>query len=238
MNQGVKSRIERYKYWDIFADDVANRTDREVLADIDDLMTNVVEDVTERAQKEGKDPAQTRKMVAGKYFHALVSYATADTASKSGLRLLHDKKLESTDLANAVPSLGKGGKALSPDADIVYYDPEDTTSPIFILSCKTSFRERMAQSGMWKLLFQISKHDCSDPDCPTAGYSFSGSFDRDIYMGFATADFYNDVSSKDIVDLFDFGYAPTVKNASSDSTAYPMTHLLDHIQNTWADFQN
>lgn len=237
MNQDAKSRIERYQYWDIFADDVDQRSDRKILADIDDLMTNVEEDVTERAEAAGNDPAQTRKKVAGDYSQALVSYATAEPAERSGFRLLHNRDLGATELSGAVPSLGGGDIELSPDADIVYYDPDDETSPIFILSCKTSFRERMAQSGMWKLLFEAARYKCSDPECPTHDYSFRGDFDREIHMGFATADFYDDVEAKDIVDMFDFGYTPSIASSRYDSTVYPLSSLLDHIENRWADFR-
>jgi len=232
MNQDVKSRIEQYTYWDIFEEDVNRRTDREILTDIEGLMTNVVDEVTARAEENGKDVSQVRSNVAGNYFQALVSYATADVAAENGLRLLHSKKLESTELADAVPVIGGEDETiLSPDSDIVYYDPEG--GPIFIISCKTSLRERMAQSGMWKLMFEVATHSCSDPDCPTHNYSFSGEFERDIYMGFGTVDFYDDVESKDIVELFDFGYAPTVDEGAS-GVAYPLERLIDHIENEWS----
>jgi len=235
MNQDVRSRIERYTYWDIFEDDVDRKSDREILTDIDNLMNNKVDEVTERARENNKDVSQVRATVAGKYFQALVSYATADVAADNGLRLLHSKKLASTELADAVPIIGDEEETvLSPDSDIVYYDPDG--GPIFIISCKTSFRERMAQSGMWKLLFEVTTHSCSDPDCPTHAYSFSGEFERDIYMGFATADFYDDVESKDIVELFDFGYAPT-QDEDDSGTAYPMDRLIDHINNGWSEFR-
>ncbi|WP_435197472.1 BsaWI family type II restriction enzyme [Natronomonas sp. EA1] len=235
MNQDVKSRIEQYTYWDIFEEDVNRRTDREILTDIEGLMTNVVDEVTARAEENGKDVSQVRSNVAGNYFQALVSYATADVAAENGLRLLHSKKLESTELADAVPVIGGEDETiLSPDSDIVYYDPKG--GPIFIISCKTSFRERMAQSGMWKLMFEVATHSCSDPDCPTHNYSFSGEFERDIYMGFGTVDFYDDVESKDIVELFDFGYAPTVDEGVS-GVAYPMERLIDHIENEWSSFR-
>lgn len=235
MNQNVRSRIEGYTYWDIFEDDVDCRSDREILTDINDLMTNVVDEVTERARDNNKDVRQVRSNVAGNYFQALVSYATADVAADNGLRLLHSKRLESTELADAVPIIGdKEDTVLSPDSDIVYYDPDG--GPIFIISCKTSFRERMAQSGMWKLMFEVATHSCSDPDCPTHNYSFAGEFEREIYMGFSTVDFYNDVESKDIVELFDFGYAPTVDEGTS-GVAYPMEKLLDHIKTRWNSFR-
>jgi len=55
-------------------------------------------------------------------------------------------------------------------------------------------------------------------------------------MGFGTVDFYDDVESKDIVELFDFGYAPTVDEGTS-GVAYPMERLLDHIENRWSSFR-
>jgi len=235
MNEDVKSRIEGYTYWDIFEDDVEKRTDQEILTDISELMENAVDEVTERAKQNDKNVDQVRRNVAGNYFEALVAYATVDASTESGLRLLHNKQLASTDLKNAVPTIGGENETiLSPDADLVYYDPEG--GPIFIITCKTSFRERMAQSGMWKLMFDVAKYTCSDPKCPTHSYSFSGEFEREVYMGFATVDFYDDVGSKDIVDLFDFGYAPTV-DAGTDGTAFPMETLLDHIQDDWSSVE-
>ena len=137
MNKDVKSRIEGYTYWDIFEDDVDRRSDRDILTDLDSLMNNAVDEVTERAQENGKDVSQVLSNVAGNYFQALVSYATADVAAENGLRLLHSKKLESTELADAVPIISDEEETvLSPDSDIVYYDPEG--GPIFIISCKTS----------------------------------------------------------------------------------------------------
>lgn len=235
MNQNVKSRIEDYKYWDIFEEDVDRRDDREILRDIEKIMTGAVDEVTERAQKRGRDVSQVRSSVAGTYFQALVAYATADVAAKNGLKLLHGRNLRSTELADAVPTVGGDEETiLSPDSDIVYYNPDG--GPVFIISCKTSFRERMAQSGMWKLIFEIATYTCSDPECPTHSYSFSGEFDRDIYMGFATVDFYDSVKSKDIVDLFDFGYAPTVDSGHTGTT-YPVESLIGHIESQWNSFR-
>ena len=60
MNKDVKSRIEGYTYWDIFEDDVDRRSDRDILTDMDSLMNNAVDEVTERAQENGKDVSQVR----------------------------------------------------------------------------------------------------------------------------------------------------------------------------------
>jgi hypothetical protein len=67
MNKDVKSRIERYTYWDIFEEDVDCRSDREILRDIEGLMTNVVDEVTERARNNGKDVSMVRSNVAENY---------------------------------------------------------------------------------------------------------------------------------------------------------------------------
>lgn len=242
MNDDVKSQIENYKYWDIFESDVQQRSNRQILHDIDDIMNNVTDQVTERAREEGKDVTQTRRTVAGNYFHALVSYATTDVATNNSLRLLHAKEtLNNTELAGAIPSFGDGDDdgdetELAPDTDIIYFDPDDEESPVFIISCKTSFRERMTQSALWKIMFSISMYSCSDQNCPTHNFSLSGSFDRDIYMGFATTDFYDSVDSVDVVDLFDFGYVPP-EGSSASENVYRMPRLIDHVENGWADFQ-
>lgn len=55
-------------------------------------------------------------------------------------------------------------------------------------------------------------------------------------MEFGTVDFYDDVESKDIVELFDFRDAPTVDEGTS-RVAYPIERLIDHIENEGSSFR-
>ena len=52
---------------------------------------------------------------------------------------------------NVVIDYGKNGMHL-PDADIVVYNPKNYRV-VAIISCKTSLRERVAQTGYWKFKF-------------------------------------------------------------------------------------
>lgn len=240
MNDDVKSTIEDYTYWDIFEEGVQQRSSREVLGDINTLMNSVENEVTTRASEAGQDVTQTRRTVAGTYFQALVSYATADIASDNGFRLIHNpRNLNGTELAGAVPTFEDGSgeeTELTPDTDIVYFDPDNDNSSIFIVSCKTSFRERMTQSALWQIMFTMSNHSCPEQNCPTHQFSLSGDFNRDIYMGFATTDFYDSIDSIDVIDLFDFGYVPSEGSSTADNV-YPISCLVDHIQNEWGDIR-
>lgn len=50
---------------------------------------------------------------------------------------------------NLLVDFGKYGSHL-PDVDIVIFDPKDSTI-VAVLSCKVTLRERIAQTGYWKI---------------------------------------------------------------------------------------
>lgn len=221
----------RWKYWDIFDREIQKFDEEDRLDNAQTIIRSCKADVEDRAESNGKQLDQVRPAVAGRYFQAFIASTTISTASENGYRVLHNPKLsKNPELKNA--SLEFNDTEIEPDTDIVYYEP-DADSPILIFSCKTSLRERLAQSGMWKIIYETAGHDCSDTDCPTHNYSFSGTLDRDIYLGFITMDWYDEVERNDIVDMMDLGYVADTTNVDRSANIYPLPELTDHIESGW-----
>ncbi|MFQ6071932.1 MAG: BsaWI family type II restriction enzyme, partial [Methanosarcinales archaeon] len=190
-----------------------------------------------RASDEGLDLKQVRVSVAGKYFQALLAYIIADTASENGYRILLDPDLRKYDeLQGTVVMLGD--TALKPDADLVLYKPDDVMTPIAIFSCKTSLRERIHQSVMWKLLAELSFMKCEYSStvegCPVDKYKMDVEIDRDIILGFITMDWYNELANpqyKGISSIFDVIYTSNLNINLPNVRSIDL--IFDDIRNDW-----
>lgn len=108
----------------------------------------------------GTDHEQSWRAFKGKNLEKLIQYIITDQIQAMGLALINgntlEKKLEknlSNELSmvkrNLYIDYGKYGAHL-PDVDIVIYKPE-TSKIIALLSIKVTLRERIAQTGYWKL---------------------------------------------------------------------------------------
>ncbi|MCK4797586.1 MAG: DNA modification methylase [Spirochaetes bacterium] len=118
----------------------------------------------------GNDHEQSWRAFKGKNLEKLIVYIIEDEVKDLGLRIIDGNKLErtkeanlSTELSNVKRNLlidyGEFGYHL-PDVDIIIYEPK-TYKVIAVLSSKVTLRERIAQSGYWKLkLFsqKLTKH--------------------------------------------------------------------------------
>lgn len=87
----------------------------------------------------------------------LVQYIIEEEVRTLGLRVVNGNKLDSTTLSgelsrvkrNLAINYGEFGMHL-PDVDIVIYDPK-TSKVLTAISSKVTLRERIAQTGYWKL---------------------------------------------------------------------------------------
>ncbi len=112
-----------------------------------------------RNTKKVNDVGQSWRAWKGKNFEKLVFHVVIDllTSNRLPVKLVRGDKLEKeqtdTELSrvkrNILIDFGKQG-CFVPDADIVIYSPNDA-SIIAIISCKITLRERIAQTGFWKL---------------------------------------------------------------------------------------
>lgn len=118
----------------------------------------------------GNDHEQSWRAFKGKNLEKLIIYIIRSEISDLGLKIIDGNKLERTTESNLSTELstikrnllidyGEFGYHL-PDVDIIIYKPI-SFKVIAVLSSKVTLRERIAQSGYWKLkLFsqKLTKH--------------------------------------------------------------------------------
>lgn len=114
------------------------------------------------------DHEQSWRAFKGKNFEKLIQYIITDSIEKLGMKVIGGNKLErSINLSeelkrvkrNLAIDYGEFGLHL-PDADIVIYNPKDQRV-IALISIKVTLRERIAQTGYWKLKLladEITQH--------------------------------------------------------------------------------
>jgi type II restriction enzyme len=117
----------------------------------------------------GGDHEQSWRAFKGKNLEKLVMHIIKDEISLLGLKMVEGNKLEragsnlSEELSrvkrNLLVDYGEFGSHL-PDVDIVIYEPE-TCRVIAAVSSKVTLRERIAQTGYWKIKLgqnNVTKH--------------------------------------------------------------------------------
>ncbi len=112
----------------------------------------------------GKDFEQSWKPLKGKSLEKLVEHIIVDEVHSLGLEVINGNLLERASGAklgvalskvkrNLLIDYGEFGSHL-PDVDIIIYSPQDY-EVIAVLSVKTTLRERIAQTGYWKLKLSL-----------------------------------------------------------------------------------
>jgi len=113
-----------------------------------------------------KDHEQSWRAFKGKNLEKLIEYIIKDEVESLGLKIVNGNKLEKTrsenlslDLSsvkhNLLVDYGEFGSHL-PDIDIVIYDPK-TYKILAVISSKVTLRERIAQTGYWKIKLSKDK---------------------------------------------------------------------------------
>lgn len=118
----------------------------------------------------GNDHEQSWRAFKGKNLEKLIEHIIIDEVHNLGLEVINGNSLERTQGKNLSEQLGKVKRNLLvdfgefghhlPDVDIVIFHPE-TCKVIAVLSSKVTLRERIAQTGYWKLKLasdQITRH--------------------------------------------------------------------------------
>ncbi len=112
------------------------------------------------------DFEQSWKPVKGNILEKLIIHILEDEVALLGLNMVRGKKLGNSKSQNLSKGLslvkrnllvdyGEFGSHL-PDVDIIIYDP-NTSKVLAIISSKSSLRERIAQTGYWKLKLYADK---------------------------------------------------------------------------------
>lgn len=108
--------------------------------------------------KPGGDHEQSWRAFKGKNFEKLIQHIITESIEALGMKVINGNKLErskklSLELGKVKRNLaidyGEFGLHL-PDVDIVVYNPKDQ-SVIAVIFSKVTLRERIAQTGYWKL---------------------------------------------------------------------------------------
>jgi len=116
------------------------------------------------------DHEQSWRAWKGKNLEKLILHMLKKETEQLGLRIVEGNKLERTsgqnlpkDLSqikrNLLVDFGEFGSHL-PDVDIVVYDPK-TLRVLAVISSKVTLRERIAQTGYWKIKLsrdEVTKH--------------------------------------------------------------------------------
>lgn len=113
-----------------------------------------------------KDHEQSWRAFKGKNLERLVVHIIQDEVEALGLKVVGGNTLERTKSENLSKELslvkrnllidyGEFGSHL-PDVDIIIYNPEDS-KVIAVISSKVTLRERIAQSGYWKIKLASDK---------------------------------------------------------------------------------
>lgn len=116
------------------------------------------------------DHEQSWRAFKGKNLEKLVEYIIKDEVESLGLKIVNGNKLEKTHIENLTQELsqvkhnllvdyGEFGSHL-PDVDIVIYHPT-SCKILAVLSSKVTLRERIAQTGYWKIKLskdKVTKH--------------------------------------------------------------------------------
>lgn len=133
---------------------------------ISELMREAKEihkEVWQQARPKGNHD-QSWRSFKGSNLEKLIKYIVIDEVNSLGLKIINGKSLDKTKLSseldkvkrNLVINYGIFGMHL-PDADLVVYNPENYDDMI-IISIKSSMRDRVAQTGYWKLKLKESKN--------------------------------------------------------------------------------
>jgi type II restriction enzyme len=105
-----------------------------------------------------KDHEQSWRAFKGKNLEKLVQYIITDEVEKLGLKVVNGNRLERTTKLSRELSQVKRNLAIDygefglhlPDVDIIIYNPQNC-KVLAVISSKVTLRERIAQTGYWKL---------------------------------------------------------------------------------------
>jgi type II restriction enzyme len=124
----------------------------------------------ERNPTPNRDHEQSWRAFKGKNLEKLIMHIIKDSVESLGLKVIDGNTLERTNSKNLPEELnrvkrnllidyGEFGSHL-PDVDIIIYDPY-TYEIVAVISSKVTLRERIAQTGYWKIKLsqdKVTKH--------------------------------------------------------------------------------
>lgn len=131
-------------------------------------ISNVLKEAKGQHKKDftGNDHEQSWRAFKGKNLEKLIEYIIADEVRALGLEVVNGNTLERTNESNLSEELSQVKRNLLidygqfgyhlPDVDIIIYNAK-TRKVVAVISSKVTLRERIAQTGYWKLKLQSQK---------------------------------------------------------------------------------
>ena len=131
-------------------------------------ISNVLKEAKEQHGKDftGDDHEQSWRAFKGKNLEKLIEYIITDEVNALGLQVVNGNSLERTNGSNLSKELSVVKRNLTvdygefglhlPDVDLIIYDPK-TSKVVAVLSSKVTLRERIAQTGYWKIKLASDK---------------------------------------------------------------------------------
>lgn len=114
----------------------------------------------------GKDHEQSWRAFKGKNLEKLIEYIITDEVRNLGLEVVNGNSLGRTNAENLSKELGLVKRNLLvdygefgshlPDVDVIIYNPK-TIKIVAVISSKVTLRERIAQTGYWKIKLASDK---------------------------------------------------------------------------------
>lgn len=114
-----------------------------------------------------KDHEQSWRAFKGKNLEKLVIHIIKDEIQNLGLKIVEGNTLERTNASNLSEELNKVKRNLLidygefgahlPDVDIIIYNPNNNCEIIAVISSKVTLRERISQTGYWKIKLSQDK---------------------------------------------------------------------------------
>ena len=125
-------------------------------------ISNVLREAKEQHEREfgGVDHEQSWKAFKGKNLEKLIKHVIIDEVRELGLEVVNGNTIERTNSRNLSKVLSRVKRNLLvdygefgcylPDIDLIIYRP-GTSEVVAVLSSKVTLRERIAQTGYWKI---------------------------------------------------------------------------------------
>ena len=190
-----------------------------------------IDDLLEKRKERGeiKDVSQARRSIAGAAFSNLVEYLFYCCKEKNLIRenIFITTKPKSDELIADMVTINVGNETQKPDMDIAIYSlhKDGSLNKCFIISLKTSLRERAGQTYKWKLLLEIATTENTIKD----KYEIIYNHKEMPLVGFATVNFYNEINNPQHRGMFQFFDKSFIAKPLNEKFISPLSDLPEYV---------
>ncbi len=174
---------------------------------LSEIMRESEPEVREEIRRRGKDERQAAVSIAGHSYQRAVAYLIQKAVLGGVIRkntlevIVRPKQTKKGENIMKNLTIHIEEERQKPDVDILIFDKDDKNSPVLIISCKTSFRERAGQTYKWKLLYDIATAPC-EKLIRKYGIKYIGP--KNVRFALVSANFYSEYTNPQIRGIFSF----------------------------------